>query len=336
MQCVWAFHRVLPESMNSSVTTMRKGEQLVEIQSRQGKKLQKNEELELGRTIQAGLSAQEELTREDLSPGEKASLQRRVRKGQSAEDALVSANINLVVSIAMQYRENYPYAPDLEECVQEGFLGLTVAARKYDPEKGNKFSTMAFLWVRQAISRGVNSGGKLVRLPENRITQYTKISKLDQELSKTMTNREEIDQEIVRVLSEKHSKFSKEDLHTIRNAASEHYSLNRRVNDDDSSSELMDLVSQTSLDDSAEAELMSSDTQDRLDECLHVLSDVQRDVISSNFEVSAGGTGEVMSPREVKNKHGIRAKEYRSILEDGIEILRGELKSRGLSFSDFL
>lgn len=313
---------------------------MVDIQSRQTEKLSKEKELSLGVVIQQGIEAKAALASEgsSLTTQEIREAKRQVAFGSDAESSLVSANINLVVSIAMKFRELYPYAPELEECVQEGLGGLIIAARKYDPSKGNKFSTMAFPWIRQAISRGVNSGSKLVRLPENRITQYTRIANMERQIAagdKVLT-REAIDTSIIAEIAKKHPQFSREDLYNIRNAAADHFSLNRKVNSDDSSTELMDIISQTSFEGSAESEVLNSEVQDKLDDCLAVLDEIQRDVVASNFEVSAGNESTVMTAKEVQKKHGIKPSVYRENLENGLQILRAELKSRGLSMADFI
>lgn len=314
---------------------------MVEIQSRQTEKLSKENELLLGETIQQGMAAQAMLEEQgsSLSPQEIRTTNRKIAMGKNAEGALVSANINLVVSIAMRYKELYPYAPELEECVQEGLAGLIIASRKYDPSKGNKFSTMAFPWIRQAISRGVNSGSKLVRLPENRITQYTQVSNIERQMvsENEGLSREQIDTKVIAELGKKYPQFNKEDLYHIRNAASDHYSLNRRVNSEDASSaELMDVISQTRVSHSAELEVIGTEVQDRLDECLAVLSEVQRDVVAASFEVSAGRDSTVMTAKEVQVKHEIKPAVYREHLESGLEILRAEFASRGLSMADFI
>lgn len=313
---------------------------MVEIQSRQTDKLSKESELSLGLVIQQGIAAEVVLKEmgDTLDFSEKRKAERQVASGKVAENSLIAANINLVVSIAMKYREIYPYAPELEECVQEGLGGLIIAARKYDPAQGNKFSTMAFPWVRQAISRGVNSGSKLVRLPENRITQYTRIANIERKMMSgdKKFSREDIDLNIIAELSKKHPQFSREDLYNIRNAASDHYSLNRKVSSDDSSTELMDIISQTTFEGSAESEVLNSEVQDKLDDCLAVLDELQRDVVASNFEVSAGQESTVMTAKEVQKKHGIKPSVYRENLEKGLEILRSELKHRGLSMADFI
>src|SRR5699024_695539 len=122
------------------------------------------------------------------------------------------------------------------DCIQEGLSGLIIAARKYDPEhsKGrNKFSTMAHPWIGQAISRGVNSTAKLVRLPENRVIDYSKIIQVEQHIQTNNLDlsAEELEQEIIKATG-----LTREYIYAIRNASASHYSLNRTVGDEENDS----------------------------------------------------------------------------------------------------
>ncbi len=100
------------------------------------KLLSSQEEIELGRRIQAG--------------SEKALLE------------LVAGNLRLVVSIAKRYMRQ---GMDFEDVIQEGNMGLMLAARKFDPSMGYKFSTYATWWIRQAITRALSNKSRTIRLP---------------------------------------------------------------------------------------------------------------------------------------------------------------------------
>jgi RNA polymerase primary sigma factor len=109
------------------------------------------EEIELGKRIDAGKPA----------PGKVIS--RKVREdAQVAREHLARANTRLVVSIAKKYKGRGLPFPDL---IQEGNLGLMRAVDKYDYRRGNKFSTYATWWIRQAVSRATKMQGRTVRLP---------------------------------------------------------------------------------------------------------------------------------------------------------------------------
>src|SRR4030095_10800104 len=91
-----------------------------------------------------------------LTPNEEKALAYRCERGDlAAKDRMIEANLRLVVHIAKRYqREECPLTlPDL---VQEGTLGLVRAVEKFDPRAGNRFSTYATIWIRQAIGRAVS------------------------------------------------------------------------------------------------------------------------------------------------------------------------------------
>src|SRR5271165_5320619 len=98
-----------------------------------------------------------------LSADEELALARRARQNNpQARNALIEANLRLVVHIAKRYTGQ---GIDLEDLISEGNLGLIRAVSKFDPERGFRFSTYAHWWIKQAISRSLLEGARAVRLP---------------------------------------------------------------------------------------------------------------------------------------------------------------------------
>lgn len=98
-----------------------------------------------------------------LTPQEERDLARAFQAGDDrARKQLIECNLRLVISIARRYRNRgLPFG----DIIQEGTLGLDRAARKFDPDRGFRFSTYATLWIRQAIQRGISGAGSTIRLP---------------------------------------------------------------------------------------------------------------------------------------------------------------------------
>lgn len=100
-----------------------------------------------------------------LNAEQEKALAYRIREGdEDAREQLINSNLRLVVYLAKNYKSNFL---DLEDLVMEGNLGLFTAVDKFNPDLGNRFSTCATPWIKQAIMKAITEKGKNVRLPAN-------------------------------------------------------------------------------------------------------------------------------------------------------------------------
>ena len=128
-----------------------------------------------------------------LTIEEEVTLARRIRRGdKAARDHMISANLRLVVKIAMDYKD---FGLPLLDLISEGNIGLVKAVERFDPRKGGKLSTYAAWWIKQSIKRALANQSKTIRLPVHLVDKISKMRRTAMVLTEQL-GREPTDEEL--------------------------------------------------------------------------------------------------------------------------------------------
>jgi RNA polymerase nonessential primary-like sigma factor len=290
--------------------------------------LSHEQEITLGRQVQELMAIEEQEVELEQQLGTKPSqaelakavglgdavLKKRIKAGRRAKERMVAANLRLVVSVAKKYTKRNMELLDL---IQEGTIGLVRGVEKFDPTRGYKFSTYAYWWIRQGITRAIAEKSRTIRLPIHITETLNKLKKGQRELSQLLGRTPTVTELAEAV------ELPEEEVKDLLCRARQPVSLEMKVGDGDDT-ELLDLLAGDGElpDEQVDGECLKGDLRALLDR----LPELQCRVLKMRYGIDGEGPegAEPMSLSSIAKALGLSRDKTRNLERKGLDGIRDQ------------
>jgi RNA polymerase primary sigma factor len=270
-----------------------------------------DEEICLSRLVQRGMEL--EALGRDLTPQE----QREVRRGAAAKRRFTHSNLRLVVFVAKKYASRNLESLDMLDLIQEGSFGLVRAIERFDPERGYKFSTYAFWWVRQSINRSIFRHDNIIRRPIGVCELLRGMSKTRLRLEQAL-GRPPSKQELAEALD-----VPVTELELVAERAGTLLSLDMHMNSEEHGSCVLDYVADPMSTWMDEDDITQEWQREHIEMALDQLNEMERVMLSKRYGLDE--EREFLTLKEIASRYGKSRERTRQIIQKALQKMKYHL-----------